>query len=136
MLDARDLREGGADAFTHALEAELTVARKTLDRGMNFLGTIGNNAPFVGLFGTVVGVIDAFRALGDAGGKDTAMAHVLHGIAEALVSTGVGIFVALPAVVAYNVLNKRVGDIETETLSLAKLVQAWLHQHRPHAGKE
>ena len=91
---------------------------------MTVLGTLGNNAPFVGLFGTVLGVIEAFSHLGAR--DEAAMTQVMTGIAEALVATGVGIFVAIPAVVAYNVAQKKVGDIENDVASLAKLLTAWL----------
>ena len=74
-------------------------ARAELERGMNLLGTLGNNAPFIGLFGTVLGVIEAFHQLGAARAK-AAMGNVMSGIAEALVATGVGLFVAIPAGVA------------------------------------
>lgn len=119
-------RDGGADAFRDAVESELTVARKALDRGMNFLGTIGNNAPFIGLLGTVIGVINAFHELGSTSARAGSMGNVMSGIAEALVATGVGLFVAIPAVVAYNVAQKRVNDIEADTVSLGRLVAASL----------
>jgi biopolymer transport protein ExbB/biopolymer transport protein TolQ len=90
------------------------------------LGTLGNNAPFVGLFGTVLGVIIAFHALGQAGGNAGQMGGVMAGIAEALIATGVGLFVALPAVIAYNVIQKRIGDIEAGALSLTKLLTAYV----------
>ena len=79
---------------------------------MTLLGTLGNNAPFVGLLGTVLGVIEAFHQLGAAGQNKEAMGNVMAGIAEALVATGVGLFVALPAVVAYNIVQKKIGEIE------------------------
>jgi biopolymer transport protein ExbB/TolQ len=123
---ALELRAGGPAAVGDALDSELGAARKQLERGLNFLGTLGNNAPFIGLFGTVLGVIEAFRQLGDGANK-AAMGNVMSGIAEALVATGVGLFVALPAVVAYNVAQKRIEDIETGALSLGKLVTAHLH---------
>ena len=88
------------------------------------LGTLGNNAPFIGLFGTVLGVIIAFAALGESGGQADAMGGVMAGIAEALVATGVGLFVALPAVVAYNVIQKKIGDIESDALALVKVISA------------
>ena len=115
----------GPEALADAVEAELSRIRGELDRGSNLLGTLGNNAPFIGLFGTVLGVIIAFQALGDAGGNAGAMGGVMAGIAEALVATGVGLAVALPAVVAYNVIQKKAGDIETEALSLVKLISAY-----------
>ena len=118
-------RHGGPDAVADVVESELAQAKKELERGLNLLGTLGNNAPFIGLFGTVLGVIEAFRQLGDTGNKD-AMGNVMAGIAEALVATGVGLFVALPAVVAYNVLQKRIGDVESGVSSLSRLVTASL----------
>lgn len=123
--------KGGAGAISDAVDAELGRLKKELDSGLNLLGTLGNNAPFVGLFGTVLGVIIAFHALGNAGQNTSAMGGVMGGIAEALVATGVGLFVALPAVVAYNVIQKRIGEIEAEALSLAKLLTAWVKTYSP-----
>jgi biopolymer transport protein ExbB/biopolymer transport protein TolQ len=130
-IEARVLRSalaweaGGPTAVQDAVESELGAARKELDRGTNLLGTLGTNAPFVGLFGTVLGVIEAFHQL-SAGAAKAAMGNVMSGIAEALVATGVGLFVALPAVVAYNVAQKRIAGIESDTLALAKLLTAAL----------
>lgn len=126
VASAFAFREGGGRAFLDALDSELSQARKELERGMNFLGTLGNNAPFIGLFGTVIGVIGAFHELGEASARAGAMGGVMSAIAEALVATGVGLFVALPAVIAYNIANKRIGDIEQDTVSLGKLVSAWI----------
>lgn len=123
----------GTDAMLDVADAELSSQRKAMESGLNFLGTVGNNAPFVGLFGTVLGVIIAFHALGSAGQNASAMGGVMGGIAEALVATGVGLFVALPAVVAYNILQKRIGDVESESLALVKLASAYLRSH-PEAG--
>ena len=94
--------------------------------GSNLLGTLGNNAPFVGLLGTVLGVIISFHALGDAGQNTQAMGGVMAGISEALLATGVGLFVALPAVVAYNAIQKRIGEVESGALSLTKLLTAYV----------
>lgn len=126
VANALVFRDGGAEAVSHALESELAVARGDLEKGLNFLGTIGNNGPFIGLLGTVIGVIDAFRELGSDAARGGSMGNVMSGIAEALVATGVGLFVALPAVIAYNILQKRIGDIETEATSLGRLVIAWI----------
>lgn len=131
-VEARIAREawrwlpGGAEAMGDAVESELALAKKELERGTNLLGTLGNNAPFVGLFGTVLGVIIAFHALGQAGGNSGQMGGVMAGIAEALVATGVGLFVAIPAVIAFNVLQKRIGEIESGALSLTKLLTAYV----------
>ena len=118
--------DSGPEAMADAVDSALARGKKELERGLNFLGTLGNNAPFVGLFGTVLGVIMAFSALGANGQNNSAMGGVMAAIAEALVATGVGLFVALPAVVAYNVIQKRIGEIETEALALTKLISAYL----------
>ena len=125
MLPALRWARGGPDALAAAIDSEMTKRRKELERGMTLLGTLGNNAPFVGLLGTVLGVISAFHELG-AGANKAAMGNVMSGIAEALVATGVGLFVALPAVIAYNLIQKRIGDIEAAAGPLAKLVTAYL----------
>lgn len=119
-------REGGAPGFGDALDAELSRAKKGLERGMTFLGTIGNNAPFIGLFGTVIGVILAFHELGNAAGRASAMGGVMSAIAEALIATAVGIFVAIPAVIAYNVGQQRIAEIERAAFSLGHLVSGWI----------
>jgi biopolymer transport protein ExbB/biopolymer transport protein TolQ len=130
-LQARIAREairwlsGGTEAMADAVDAELARIRTELERGTNFLGTLGNNAPFLGLFGTVLGVIIAFHSLGAAGGNTSAMGGVMGGIAEALVATGVGLFVALPAVVGYNIIQKRIGQIEGDAAALVKLISAY-----------
>jgi biopolymer transport protein ExbB/TolQ len=131
-LEARVAREAlrwagcGTDAISDVVEYELARGKKELERGLNLLGTLGNNAPFIGLFGTVLGVIIAFHQLGDAGRNTSAMGGVMAGIAEALVATGVGLFVAIPAVVGYNLVQKRIGEVETDALALTKLITAYL----------
>ena len=130
VLAALAWRSGGPEAVSDAVDSELGAVKKALERGTNLLGTLGNNAPFVGLFGTVLGVIQAFHQL-SGGPNGAAMGNVMSGIAEALVATGVGLFVALPAVVAYNVAQRRIGEIETDTLALSKLVTAALRTHAP-----
>jgi len=125
-LEALRWAAGGPGAMTDAVDSELSRVKSELERGSNLLGTLGNNAPFVGLLGTVLGVIISFHALGDAGQNTQAMGGVMAGIAEALVATGVGLFVALLAVVAYNVIQKRIGEIESGALSLTKLLTAYV----------
>jgi biopolymer transport protein ExbB/TolQ len=127
LVLARAIRwmRGGADSLTDAIDAEMTKKRKELERSMNLLGTLGNNAPFVGLLGTVIGVIEAFHQLG-AGQDKAAMSNVMAGIAEALVATGVGLFVAIPAVVAFNVFQKRVTDVEDNVSAVSKQLGALL----------
>jgi biopolymer transport protein ExbB/biopolymer transport protein TolQ len=106
ILEYDGVRQKGADpvhsleVVTSALEDSTAETLLELKRGLGFLATIGSTAPFIGLFGTVVGIINAFRSIASAGAGG--MAVVSGGMAEALVSTGLGIFVAIPAVVAYN----------------------------------
>ncbi len=124
LRQALVFRAGGPGAFLDAVDGALAAERPGLDRGTVLLGTIGNNAPFVGLFGTVLGIIEAFSYLGT--GDQAAMGNVMAGISEALVATAVGIFVAIPAVVGYNVAQKKGGEIENNVFSLARLMSAWL----------
>lgn len=125
LAQAIGWRQGGPEAVADAVESELGRTKKELERGLTLLGTLGNNTPFVGLFGTVLGVIEAFHHLSDGANK-AAMGNVMSGIAEALIATGVGIFVAIPAVVAYNLASKKIADVESNTHSLAKLITAYL----------
>ena len=142
-LEALRWASGGPGAMTDAADSELSRVKTELERGINLLGTLGNNAPFVGLLGTVLGVIISFHALGDAGQNTQAMGGVMAGISEALVATGVGLFVALPAVVAYNIIQKRIADVEAGALCLIKLLTAYVRSEEraaqgayPHADSE
>jgi biopolymer transport protein ExbB/biopolymer transport protein TolQ len=134
VLVALRWAHGGPRALSDALEASLGRARRELDRSTNLLATLGNNAPFIGLLGTVIGIINAFHQLGDAGQNKAAMGNVMSGIAEALIATGVGLFVALPAVVVYNLIQKRVGEVETGVQVLGKLAGAFV-EARERAGQ-
>jgi biopolymer transport protein ExbB len=96
----------GPEAMEQLMGSALAEERLHLERGLSFLGTVGNNAPFVGLFGTVLGIIHATAELSTAQGR--AGASVMAGISEALVSTAVGLVVALPAVAAYNYFQRAI----------------------------
>ena len=108
------VRQSGGDPVaslelvTSALRDSMSETLIQLKQGLGFLATIGSTAPFIGLFGTVVGIINAFRSIAATGSGG--MSVVSGGIAEALVSTALGIFVAIPAVVAFNHFT---GKIET-----------------------
>jgi len=114
-----------ASAGVAAVEAHKAAAIETerlrYERRIAFLGTLGNNAPFVGLFGTVLGIIRAFHDL--AGNTVQGTEAVMAGIAEALVATGVGLLVALPAIATYNLFVRRV---ETTTAGSEAVAQAIL----------
>jgi biopolymer transport protein ExbB/biopolymer transport protein TolQ len=111
------------ESIEDAIAGEMLRERRELERGMTFMGTLGNNAPFVGLLGTVIGVIIAFQQLGTSQAA-ASMSAVMGGIAEALIATGVGLFVALPAVVAYNLVQKTIADVEDNVAAIAKDITA------------
>ncbi len=94
----------GIAATEEMLEAAKGAQRLQMERGLTFLGTLGSNAPFIGLFGTVLGIIRAFRDL--ATNTQAGSEAVMAGIAEALVATAVGLLVALPAVALFNAFQK------------------------------
>jgi biopolymer transport protein ExbB len=94
----------GADAANERLQGEQQIARLHMERNLAFLGTVGNNAPFVGLLGTVIGIIRAFHSLDESQGKITA--GLMADIGEALVATAIGIMVAIPAVAAFNYFQR------------------------------
>jgi biopolymer transport protein ExbB len=95
--------------MTAAIEGAKTRERLRLERRLPFLATLGSNGPFVGLFGTVLGIIKAFHDLAATQGTAGAGAStVMAGISEALVATAIGLLVAIPAVVAFNYFSRRV----------------------------
>jgi biopolymer transport protein ExbB len=100
------------EASRRALERAEAIVHAELKRGLGGLATIGATAPFVGLFGTVVGILNAFRGISE--NKATGLGAVAGGIAEALVTTAVGLFVAIPAVMMYNYLSGRVEAFDVE----------------------
>ena len=118
-------QDRGIDTVSEAMNSEKTRARKDYERYLVILGTLGNNAPFIGLFGTVIGVIQAFQDLStdSQGGAEV----VMSGISEALVATAVGLLVAIPAVIAFNYFNRRVREAVTATDDVAHTILAELH---------
>jgi biopolymer transport protein ExbB len=100
--------ERGAEAASEAMASATAIARLRLERRLSFLGTLGNNAPFVGLLGTVIGIIQAFHQLERAGLGGSASSEIMGAIAEALVATAIGLAVAIPAVAAFNYFQRRI----------------------------
>jgi len=100
------------EASNRALERAAAIVHAELKRGVSTLATIGSTAPFVGLFGTVLGIINAFHGISTA--KSTGLAAVAGGIAEALVTTAMGLFVAVPAVWAFNYFTSRIEAFDVE----------------------
>ena len=113
----------GPHAVEAAMEAARAIQKPVLERNLAFLGTIGNNAPFIGLLGTVIGIVKAFHALSrDTQGGASA---VMYEISEALVATAIGLFVALPAVAAFNFFRTRVKLVNGNIDGLMQVVLAW-----------
>lgn len=110
------------DALERLLEAREIEDKRELERGLGFLGTVGSNAPFVGLTGTVLGILAAFQAMAASGAHGGAA--VMSSIAGALVATAAGLFVAIPAVVFHNLLQARVDWILEESRQLRGILVA------------
>jgi biopolymer transport protein ExbB/TolQ len=124
----------GAEAAEEAMAAAMGMERARLEKRLMFLGTVGNNAPFVGLLGTVIGVVGAFEELGrpqamaGALGQVSAMApeRVMATIAEALVATAVGLVVAIPAVAVFNHFQTRVSAALSDAQTLGHVLLSHL----------
>jgi biopolymer transport protein ExbB/TolQ len=124
-LRVMEWRLDGRDALRRVLDAAILERRPILEKGTIFLGTVGNNAPFIGLFGTVLGVVEAFEKLGkNAGTAGGSMDEVMSSIGEALIATAIGIMVAIPAVVAYNMISRRAQRVEENVERLNNLIIA------------
>jgi biopolymer transport protein ExbB len=126
-----DEAASGPKAAEEAMAAAIGLERKRLEQRLLFLGTVGNNAPFVGLLGTVIGVVGAFQELGKPQALSTAAAsvapeRVMGTIAEALVATAVGLVVAIPAVALFNYFQGRVTAALADAETLGHVLLAHL----------
>ncbi|KLN46745.1 colicin uptake protein TolQ [Providencia rettgeri] len=132
-------------ANIHAPDAVVTGASRAMRISMNrelesveahipFLGTVGSISPYIGLFGTVWGIMHAFIALGAV--KQATLQMVAPGIAEALIATAIGLFAAIPAVMAYNRLNQRVNKLEQSYDNFMEEFLAILHRQAFSADKK
>ena len=118
----------GPDAVEDLLDGAETKERLRYSKRLSVLATVGSNAPFIGLFGTVLGIIRAFRDLSD--NMADASGSVMAGISEALVATAVGLLVAIPAVIAYNALMGQVKQTAGNGALLAKTLLSELKAER------
>jgi biopolymer transport protein ExbB len=125
--DSNEISGEEIEASKRALERAEAIVHAELKRGLGGLATIGATAPFIGLFGTVVGILNAFREI--ASQKATGLAAVAGGISEALVATAIGLFVAIPAVMMFNYFTGKVEafDVEMDNSS-SELVDYFLKQ--------
>ena len=136
-MEAAVIREGlasipkGPDTVEQVIASTVARERPQYERFLSFLGTLGNNAPFIGLFGTVLGIIKAFNDLGASNAKGGAIQQtVMAGISEALVATAVGLAVAIPAVVAFNVFNRQLKTLTSRTNALGYALVGALRAER------
>ncbi len=140
-VNAALVREGllnydeGAATIEQIVDSRLILERGRLEKRLMILGTIGNNAPFIGLLGTVMGIIKAFHDLAMAASQGPQL--VMAGISEALIATAVGLFVAIPAVILFNWLKARSKVLLDEAEANAKIVLAYAKRAREagHGGQ-
>ena len=122
--------QGGARSTSSAralVDATRPDAQVRLSRFLAFLGTVGSNAPFIGLFGTVLEILRVFNLLGERGVTSGGeAAEIMTGISEALVATAIGLLVAIPAVIAYNALQRKVRRLMSEAEGLVNVMLATL----------
>jgi biopolymer transport protein TolQ len=111
-LTALNLELSGVDNISRAMRQATTSELTKLERALGFLATTGSTTPFIGLFGTVWGIMDAFRGIGMRG--SATLAVVAPGISEALIATAAGLAAAIPAVVAYNYYSNRIRVLSAE----------------------
>lgn len=119
------LAMSSAESVDRAVASFAKQDRLRLEKGFAVLATLGANAPFIGLFGTVLGIIRSFEYLG----SQTGSAAVMSGVSQALYATAVGLLVAVPAVVAYNIFSKKMRDLLAQTESLRDLYVSQLKEN-------
>ena len=115
-----------------AMFSTLNREIETLEKNLNFLATTGSSAPFIGLFGTVWGIMNSFQSI--ATSKNTSLAIVAPGIAEALLATAMGLLAAIPAVMAYNKIssetNRYYNTLETFLYDLSNILSRHIHSKK------
>jgi biopolymer transport protein ExbB len=121
------------DRLAAAVDGAKARERHRLERNLSYLATLGSNAPFIGLFGTVLGIIKAFHDLAHSGGGGPSV--VMAGISEALVATAVGLMVAIPAVVAFNYFSRCVKRKMAHVEWMAHLAVAEVKAGAPRAAQ-
>ena len=120
-----------------AIQRQMRVAQvrevERLEGGLSLLATIGSTSPYVGLFGTVWGIMNAFISIGNV--KSASLAMVAPGIAEALIATAMGLFAAIPAVIAYNFFTRRVEQLENRYHTFSDEMIGIVERGLRHSGK-
>lgn len=133
--DASETRAERRERIERAMRAALSVDLRQLQVGLPFLATTGSAAPFIGLFGTVWGIMNSFSAI--ASSQDTSLSVVAPGIAEALFATAIGLLAAIPAVIAYNKLTTDLGRLQQSfAASIAALGDRLARDRKLHLRSE
>ncbi len=125
--------EDGAASAEERMDGQAQLSRLAMERNLAFLGTVGNNAPFVGLLGTVIGIIRSFAALNASQGQVSP--NLMADIGESLVATAIGLLVALPAVAFYNLFQRTIRTRVVRAEALGKDLLAHLKSQRVHPAK-
>ena len=132
IRNAASVAQGGQEAVEKAVQSTIDRRRLEYEQWLFVLGTLGNNAPFIGLFGTVLGIIRAFAdlAVANKGGGASTAGSVMAGISEALVATAVGLFVAIPAVLAFNIFQRLLKRVIGRSNALGNAIASGLYVAR------
>lgn len=126
----------GKGAVQELATSAQKMEKLRFERGLAFLGTIGNNAPFVGLFGTVLEIISALYELGTQSGGNVGAGSVMATLSQALAATAVGLLVALPAVAVFNYFNRRIKTLQTGAEALVHVLLAHMPEGAPHGAEK
>jgi biopolymer transport protein ExbB/TolQ len=130
---AAGLSAEGVASAEERMQGETELCRLSMERNLALLGTLGNNAPFVGLLGTVIGIVRSFRELSSSSGQVSA--GLMSEIGEALVSTAIGLLVALPAVAAFNLFQRLIRARMGRATVMAHDILAFLKASAPSAAE-
>jgi biopolymer transport protein ExbB/TolQ len=124
--------DDGPSSAEERMNKQQTLSKLSMERNLAFLGTVGNNAPFVGLLGTVIGIIRAFQELNQSQGQVSA--GLMAEIGEALVATAIGLLVALPAVAAFNTFQRIIKTRATRADAMGREVLAFMKSKKRDAA--
>ena len=133
-LSNEKIQAGLQDRIHQVMQVAVTREIENLEKNIGFLATVGSTAPFIGLFGTVWGIMNSFQSI--ALSKDTSLAVVAPGIAEALLATALGLLAAIPAVIAYNKLSNNLNSYATKLQNFAGEFEALLSRHLSEQDNE
>ena len=114
------------DGVQRAMRLATTRSLENLEQHLSFLATVGSTSPYIGLFGTVWGIMNAFRSLSQV--QQASIAMVAPGISEALIATAIGLFAAIPAVIAYNRFSHQLERIETQYEAFSESMSQLIHR--------